>query len=83
RKPFDSKEHKPFERKDRKPLGEKERKPYGLRDDKKGVAHGEMRRYEKRERPTLSTNNNIEERMPKKTTAGSRTRTRKNNNENK
>jgi putative N6-adenine-specific DNA methylase len=93
RKPMGDKERKPFERKERKPLGDKERKPYGRRDEQKSTPRGEKGRFEKRERPTSfekrerptppSTTHNAEGCMPKKTTAGSRTRTRKNNNENK
>ena len=81
-----------FQKGDRKPFGDKERKPFARRDDNKPAPRSEKSRMEKRERPatfekrerptTPRTTDNGEARMPKKTTAGSRTRTRK-NNENK
>ena len=84
RKPFEKRDRKPFGDKERKPFGDKERKPFARRDDKKPATRGEKGRFDKRERPTTPrTTDNSETRMPKKTTAGSRTRTRKTNNENK
>ena len=84
KKPLRNKDGKPFEKRERKPIGDKERKPFARRDDKKPATRGEKGRFEKRERPTTPrTTDNSEARMPKKTTAGSRTRTRKTNNENK
>ena len=84
KKPLRNTDGKPFEKRERKPIGDKERKPFARRDDKKPATRGEKGRFEKRERPTTPrTTENSEARMPKKTTAGSRTRTRKTNNENK
>ena len=84
RKPQADKERKPYEKNDRKPMGNKERKPFARKEEGKPTSRSEKGRYEKRERPTLPpVKSNADGRTPKKTTAGSRTRTRKNNNDNK
>ena len=65
-------------------MGNKERKPFARKEEGKPTSRSEKGRYEKRERPTLPpVKSNADGRTPKKTTAGSRTRTRKNNNDNK
>ena len=72
-----------FERNDRKPIGDNKHKALDRRDDNKTSLRGDKNRLDKSIRPTPSTTTNKgEARTPKKTTAGSRTRTRKNNNEN-
>lgn len=83
RKTFGRSDRKPFERNDRKPIGDNKHKALDRRDDNKTSLRGDKNRLDKSIRPTPSTTTNKgEARIPKKTTAGSRTRTRKNNNEN-